>query len=278
MKEVQLTGSIVLFKNDYSVVEVAVNSFLSTGLNVFLFLIDNSPGTELERLSAIDPQRICYVFNNENPGFGAAHNRAIQLGCNYTAPYHLVMNPDVYFGSGVLEELYHYMEANQNTGHIMPRVLYPDGSLQYLCRKNPTFSSLFSRRFFPRFLRNLLAKRMGRYEYKDHDYNQPIYDVPFLSGCFMFLRTAILKQTGGFDENFFLYMEDADLTRRILQRAQTVYYPHAFIYHHYTKGSYTNLKLTWHHLRSAITYFKKWGWFSSKGPSTHSGYRPSSAP
>ena len=265
MKEVQITGSIVLYKNDYTIVEAAVKSFLSTGLKVFLFLIDNSPGRELEALSTIDPVRIRYIFNNKNPGFGAAHNIAFQQSFQLNAAYHLVFNPDVYFEAATLEQLYNYMEVNRNTGQIMPQVLYPDGSLQFLCRKNPTFSNLFSRRFFPRQLRDLLAKKMGKYEYKDHNYHQPIYNVPFLSGCFMFLRTDILKEAGGFDERFFLYMEDADLTRRILQRSQTVYYPDAFIYHHYTKGSYTNLKLTWHHMRSAVTYFNKWGWINNTG-------------
>ncbi|MCH5686925.1 hypothetical protein LWM68_23225 [Niabella sp. W65] len=78
MKEVQITGSIVLYNNDYAIVEAAVRSFLSTDLNVFLFLIDNSPGTELEPLAAIDPSRIAYIFNNANPGFGTAHNIALQ--------------------------------------------------------------------------------------------------------------------------------------------------------------------------------------------------------
>ncbi|MCH5720083.1 glycosyltransferase [Niabella hibiscisoli] len=264
MKEVQITGSIVLYRNDFAIVEAAVKSFLSTGLNVFLFLVDNSPGRELEKLASIDPSRIHYVFNNGNPGFGTAHNIALSHGSRFNAGYHLVLNPDVYFEPDTLEQLYYYMEEHRDTGQVMPRVLYPNGSLQYLCRKNPTFSNLFSRRFFPRFVRDLLAKKMGKYEYKDHDYLQPIYNVPFLSGCFMFLRTDILKEIGGFDEHFFLYMEDADLTRRMLQRSRTVYFPDVHVYHHYTKGSYTNLKLTWHHLRSAVTYFNKWGWLNSK--------------
>lgn len=264
MKEVQITGSIVLYKNHYEIVEAAVKSFLSSDLNVFLFLIDNSPGPELQSIEALDPERIRYIFNNGNPGFGAAHNRAIQQSVVFNPRYHLVLNPDVYFETGTLERLFNYMEAHQTTGLVMPRVLYPDGSLQYLCRRNPTFSNLFSRRFFPRSVRNLLAKKMGKYEYKDHDYHQVIDNVPFLSGCFMFLRMDTLKETGGFDEHFFLYMEDADLTRRVLQKSNTVYFPEATIYHHYTKGSYTNLKLTWYHMRSAIAYFNKWGWLNKR--------------
>ncbi len=255
---------MVLYRNNFAVVETAVKSFLSADLNVFLFLVDNSAARDLEKLVTIDSSRIHYIFNNSNRGFGAAHNIALQHSSRLKAGYHLVLNPDVYFEPDVLTSLYNYMEQHVQTGQLMPRVLYPNGNLQYLCRKNPTFSNLFSRRFFPRFVRELLAKKMGKYEYKDHDYLQPIYNVPFLSGCFMFLRTETLQEVGGFDEDFFLYMEDADLTRRILQKSQTVYFPDVYIYHHYTKGSYTNLKLTWHHLRSAVTYFNKWGWFSKK--------------
>ncbi|HWV71328.1 MAG TPA: hypothetical protein VN040_06425, partial [Pseudosphingobacterium sp.] len=88
-----------------------------------------------------------------------------------------------------------------------------------------------------------------------------VLDVPNLSGCFMFVRTAILKKIGGFDPRYFMYLEDVDLVRRIGEHARTVFCPFVSIYHGYQKGSYANGKLMRLHIQSAIKYFNKWGWF-----------------
>ncbi len=91
-----------------------------------------------------------------------------------------------------------------------------------------------------------------------------VINVPFLSGCFMFLRTTALKETGLFDERFFLYAEDTDLSRRIHQKFNTIFFPFAEIYHSHARGSYKNIRLTWHNLKSAFQYFNKWGWIFGK--------------
>jgi GT2 family glycosyltransferase len=86
-------------------------------------------------------------------------------------------------------------------------------------------------------------------------------DVPFISGCFMFLKTAVLNDVGLFDDRYFMYCEDLDFSRRINARYRTVFYPEVEIVHHYAKGSYKNKNLLKIHLQSAFQYFNKWGWF-----------------
>ena len=71
---------------------------------------------------------------------------------------------------------------------------------------------------------------------------------------------SVMRQVGLFDERFFMYLEDVDLTHRIGAVAQTIYYPHVCVIHAYARGSYTSLRLTGHHARSAVRYFNKWGW------------------
>ena len=95
------------------------------------------------------------------------------------------------------------------------------------------------------------------------DYNKEM-EVPYLSGCFMFLRTEALKKAGLFDERFFMYPEDIDLTRRIHMRYKTKYYPKVSIVHAHEKGSYKNISLFYIHLKNMIKYFNKWGWFFDK--------------
>ncbi len=255
--------SIVLFKNDQDLVKKAIYSCVNSVLINRIYLIDNSPTDILSCLASLD-SRIEYIFNNANLGFGKAHNIALKRSIEENIPYHLVLNPDVYFEKGVLEELYNFMEANKDVGLVMPKVLYPDGNIQYLCKLLPAPLDLFGRRFlnFGPF-RKIVEKRNEIYELRFTGYDK-IMEVPYLSGCFMFIRTEVLKKVGLFDERFFMYIEDTDLSRRIHRVAKTVYYPYVYIYHDYGKGSYKSLKLLSYHIKSAIKYFNKYGWFFDK--------------
>ena len=107
-----------------------------------------------------------------------------------------MVNPDIKFESAILVKILAYMKVNTNVGHLMPKVFYPNGELQYLCKLIPTPFDLFFRRFVPlRFIEN----RIYRFELRKSGYNT-IMDVPYLSGCFMFLRVSALKEIGLFDE------------------------------------------------------------------------------
>ncbi|MET3112928.1 GT2 family glycosyltransferase [Pedobacter sp. CG_S7] len=258
-QNVDITSCIVLYKNDRLLLNEAIQSFLNTSLNVKLFLIDNSP-TELLKDISVDP-RVHYMHNPANPGFGAAHNIAITMAIKEQATYHLVLNPDIFFKQGNLEKLFDFMEEQPEVGHVMPKILFPDGSIQYLCKTNPTPFDLFARRFMPNFMKNWFKKRMDAYEYRNKNYNETMFDIPYLSGCFMFLRTETLKKVGFFDDRIFMYIEDADLTRRFLEVSKTAYYPKAVVYHHFAKGSHKNWKLMCYSLHGAFIYFNKWGWF-----------------
>ncbi len=257
---IDISCSLVIYKNDIGLLSASIKSFLDTSLLVKLYLIDNSPTNELKNISE-DP-RVIYLHNPSNPGFGGAHNIAIKMAIEQHSKYHLVLNPDIYFEKGNLEKLYTFMEDNSGVGHVMPKVLYPNGDLQYLCKTNPTPFDLFARRFIPDFLKPIFKNRMNRYEYKDKDYNHTMFNISYLSGCFMFLRTATLKKVGYFDDRIFMYIEDADLTRRFLEISQTAYYPEATVYHHFAKGSHKNWRLTCYAIHGAFIYFNKWGWFS----------------
>jgi GT2 family glycosyltransferase len=255
--------SIVLFKNDQDLVKKAIYSCVNSVLINRIYLIDNSPTDMLSCLATLD-SKIEYIFNNANLGFGKAHNIALKRSIEENIPYHLVLNPDVYFEGGVLEELYNFMESDPDVGLVMPKVLYPDGTLQYLCKLLPTPLDLFGRRFlnFGPF-KKIVEKRNEIYELRFTGYDK-IMEVPYLSGCFMFIRTEVLKKVGLFDERFFMYLEDTDLSRRIHRVAKTVYYPYVYIYHEYGKGSYKSLKLLYYHIKSAIKYFNKYGWLFDK--------------
>jgi len=254
-----ITASIVIYKNDLPVLQNAVNSFLKSTEDSTLYLIDNSPTNRFEPY--FQHPRIEYIFNNKNIGFGAGHNLALKkiLAANKSR-YHVVLNPDVYFGSDVLPKLFSFIEQDPAVGLLMPKVLYPDGRLQPLCKLLPTPLTLFRRRFL-QFYPSWSNRLNHWYEMHFSGYDK-IMEVPFLSGCFMFLRTDALREVGLFDERIFLYTEDTDLTRRIHRKYRTIFFPEAVIYHYNQRGSYKNAVKLAHHVFSAITYFNKWGWFN----------------
>jgi GT2 family glycosyltransferase len=252
----RVIASVVAYKNDPVTLSKSMQSFLNSAGDTFLYLIDNSPSDHLRTL--ITDPRVLYIHIGKNIGFGPGHNVAIRKSI-HQAHYHLVLDPDVYFGPEVIPLLYRFMEEEKEIGLVMPKVLYPDGSLQRLCKLLPTPYTLIMRRFL-KFLTPLVKRVNRRYELQFADYNK-MMDVPFLSGCFMFFRNEALQKVGLFDERFFLYTEDIDLSRRVHQQYRTVYYPHTFIYHFFGKAPYKNIKALIVNIRSAVAYFNKWGWF-----------------
>ncbi len=254
-----ITASIVIYNNTPEILDKAISSFLNTALDVHLYLVDNSPTDQLH--TAWDDPRITYMFNGQNLGYGAAHNVAINRAIECESRYHLVLNPDVYFDGGVIETLTAFMDANSDVGLVMPKILYPDGSEQRLCKLSPAPKDQFYRRFMP--IRSILEKRNELYELRTADFSKEM-NVPFLSGSFMFLRTDALKKIGLFDEKIFMYLEDADLCRRLHREYRTMYYPRVSIVHEFFKGSHKSWRLMFYHIRSALYYFTKWGWFIDK--------------
>lgn len=252
-----IVGSIVTFKNNKDTLRKTIDSFQKNDLHTLLYVIDNSPTEELKDVCAGKNSE--YIFNHANIGFGAGHNIALRKTAGKSR-YSLIINPDVYFDQGTLEKMFRFMDQNRDIGLAMPKDLYPDGSLQYLCRLLPDPFDMVIRKV-PRKASDLLfSARKMRYELKSADYSRPM-DVPYLSGCFMFAKTDIFEKIGLFDERFFMYFEDVDLSRRVHRLYRTVYYPEAVIYHGYARGSYKDRDLLSHHLRSGIRYFNKWGWF-----------------
>ena len=259
MMQPVLTASIVLYQNEPRIITRAIESFLACREAHRLYVIDNSPTNLLQQYCA--NERITYLLNRHNLGYGRAHNLALSR-CLENSTYHIVLNPDVYFSPDVIRQLVQFMNSNHHVGLCMPKVRYPDGSLQPLCKLLPTPFQLFMRRFLS-FYPGLLTKLNHEYEMHFSGYNH-VMEVPFLSGCFMFLRMEAVRIAGLFDEKFFLYAEDADLSRKIHKHFSTVFYPYAEIYHEHGRGSYQDFRLLLHNILSAIKYFNKWGWVNDK--------------
>lgn len=262
MSNLKITASIVLFNTPRSQIDMVLKSVFESECVEILYIIDNSPSDRwriLENQNKGDSKntKIRYI-HNENLGYGASHNLAMQEAIEGGSVYHIVLNPDIRFGAEVLPILTDFMEENKDASYVLPKVVYPDGEIQYLCKLLPTPGDLIFRRFLPK---SWGKKRNDRYCLKASGYDK-IINPPCLSGCFMFLRLSTLQKYNiFFDEGYFMYCEDFDLMRRLHRVAKTLYYPNVQIIHDHQKESYKNRKMLIAHIKSAVRYFGKYGWW-----------------
>lgn len=258
-KMYDIVCSLVIYKNDRKQLLDAIVSFLNTDLKVRLVLIDNSPTDELQDI--INDARTEYIHNPSNPGYGSTHNIGIRKYSDKTK-YYLILNPDIYYSKGVIEDIISFMNKDELIGLVMPKVLYPNGEIQYLAKLIPSPFVFFARRFLP--IASLKKRISDKFELRFSGYDA-IMEVPYLSGCFMVFRTEALKKINGFDEKIFMHMEDLDITRRCQDAGfKTIFYPNQIVYHDHLYKSFltiANLKM---YLSSAFYYFNKWGWIFDK--------------
>lgn len=255
-----ISVSLVIYCNDINELNTAIYSTLNSNLVGKIYLIDNSPTNELKVLKNLDSERVVYLFQKNNLGFGRAHNIGINLSIKEGFKYHLILNPDIEFKENILESLHSYMENNLNCGITMPKVLYKNGDLQYLCKKIPSAFEMFGKRLPFNFLKTKINKNLELHQF---DYNQ-ILNVPYLSGCFMFCRVDCFEKAGLFDERYFMYMEDLDLSRSFHRHYETIYYPKVKVIHGYRSESRFNKSLLKALIFSAFKYFSKYGWLFDK--------------
>lgn len=260
IEKATISVSLVMYCNNVEELTTAIKCTLESNLVGKIYLIDNSPTDILNNLQHIDKERVVYLFQNNNLGFGRAHNIGINLAMNEGFKYHLILNPDIEFPDTVLNELTHYMESNLACGFVMPKVYFKNGDLQYLCKKLPNPFELFGKRLPFKSLRDSLNSKLELHHF---DYNKTL-NVPYLSGCFMFCRMEAFRNVGLFDDRYFMYMEDLDLSRRFHKQYETIFYPKVSIVHGFRSESKVNRKLLIALIVSAIKYYNKFGWFFDK--------------
>lgn len=220
-----------------------------------IVVVDNARCAAMRDFCSQRPE-VKYIAS-ENRGFGAGHNIAISMClAEGDANYHLVLNSDVRFKPEVIKELHDFMENNPDVGLVQPEVFYPDGRRQYTARLLPSPIDSFGRRFLPS---GFTHKRNNRYLLKDIDRSRP-FEAPYFQGSFLFLRCDALRDAGLFDERFFMYPEDIDLSRRIHTRWRTLCLPSVRIIHDHRAASYHSLRMTAIHAVNMARYFNKWGW------------------
>lgn len=257
MEEYTVSGCIVTHNNRKCVLKAVETFFQCTkGVPCHLYIVDNdSTDDTIELLHRHFPANrfpnLEILQEKQNRGFGGGHNHILH---KLTSKYHAVINPDIFLKNDVLTEMAHYMDAHEEIGLLSPRICFPDGREQILGKRNPSLRYLVASRFKRDDPNNPLLRE---YAMLDEGSDHP-FEIENASGCFMLLRTSLLQKTGGFDPRYFMYFEDADLTRTIRKYAKAICYPLVTVYHAWERGSAHNTKLFLIHVHSMISYFMKW--------------------
>ncbi|CAM1345182.1 glycosyltransferase [Tenacibaculum amylolyticum] len=250
-EQIDISATIVLYNQDFEELIKAITSFLETpSYTKQLFLVDNSPEKNT-RLEAYPDSRVTYIFNNKNLGFAKANNLVIPQIANISN-YHLILNPDTEFEPIVISKLIDEIEKDKELALITPAVKFPDGKHQYSVRKYPTFFDLVIRKL------SIFRRRIHDQEYRNANLSKQFYPE-VIHGCFMLFKTDDFITIKGFDERYFLYMEDIDICKKIdVLGKKKLYFPEVTITHALKKGSSKKTKLFLYHVLSAVKYFLKW--------------------
>ena len=248
-----ISVSIVTYKTDIKELTKCINSLRSKMVRT-IYVVDNSSQEYLEKFCK-DVENVNYI-PNKNVGYGSAHNIAIRKAMNDGAKYHLVLNSDVYFDPLALDKLVEYMDKREDVAMVQPNVVYPNGGMQYTCRLLPTPANLIFRRFLPK---KMVEGMNYKYMLKKFDHKREL-NVPYHQGSFMFFRVSCFETVGLFDERFFMYPEDIDITRRMHKVFRTMFWPGVTVVHAHRAASYKSKKMLKIHMWNMCKYFKKWGW------------------
>ncbi|GAB3054941.1 glycosyltransferase family 2 protein [Acinetobacter apis] len=243
-------ASIVIYKHTYDELEPTLKSLIAVDIIDKVILVDNDSS---DWAKDFQHEKIHYLKSDGNYGFGYGHNVAIKQFAK-KSDFFLICNPDIVFEASDFKKLVSFASTRPE-GLFLPRIVYENGENQYGARLLPSPLNLFLRRFSPKHAEELDE----HYLLKTFDLKKPIF-VPYLHGCFMLFKSEVLLELNGFDERFFMYMEDVDLSRRCAEKFGNVYYPLTKVTHLHEQGSYKSKTLLKAHLKSAWQYFNKWGW------------------
>lgn len=246
-----LTVSIVAFNDEEDVLNAVstIEEHTPSLIAKTIYIIDNSDRDNNLETSLAKFDDVKYLKQEKNCGFGAGHNKVLDL---IDSKYHAIVNPDIILKEDAFTPLLSYLDRN-DCGMVAPKILDENGELIGAYRLDPTPFDMFIRMF----LKGMFRKRKARHTMQDMDYDKP-FKVPFVQGSFLVIRSDLFKRLKGFDERFFLYMEDADLCRRVNSVSTLMYCPDASVVHRWGQGSHKSLKLFRMHVASMIKYFRKW--------------------
>jgi len=245
---------VIVNYQTYELTKNTINSILEYEypFKIEVIVVDNASSDDsLVRLQEYFNDKVKFISSQENNGFAAGNNQALKIA---TGKYQLLLNSDTIVWENTLEDIYNYMENNEDVGACGCQVLLENGELDMACKRS-----------FPNVKNSFIRLFHIPVNSKDDDYNltslpdDEVYEIDCLTGAFMFMRKSALDDAGFLDETFFMYGEDIDLCYRIKKAGwKIIYYGESKITH--LKGASSKKqksKLIYEFYRAMYIYYKK---------------------
>lgn len=210
-----------------------LRSVVHDGLKIVVTINIPEDESRLKEFSDLD---IRIIRNSSPKGFGANHNTAFMSG---PSDHFVVVNPDIRLSRFSFDSMLRRFDAS--IGACAPLVFSPDGHLEDSFRKFPTLAKLIKRKLWGQ----------SRPDYQPQNVEQ----VDWVAGMFIVFCSKAFRSIGGFDERYFMYMEDADICRKLLHRGwRTIVDPDVSVIHDARRASRRSPRHFFWHVRSAVRF------------------------
>lgn len=220
-----------------------------------VWVVDNGSSDGSAEMTRAEFPAITLIDNAENLGFSRANNQAIAASESRLV---FLLNSDAQVHLGALDALAAHADAHPEAGILGPKVLNPDGSLQFSCRHFPSLGAGFFRNTY---LGRLFPQNKFARDYLMTDFDHAsVKAVDWVSGCAMLLRRDLIDKIGALDERFYMYCEDVDICRRAWDAgSKVVYVPQSIVTHAIGRSSDKNAEaMIWEFHRSWLAYDRKY--------------------
>lgn len=258
-KKINVSACIVSYNNSDKILPTFQSIFKYTNdVNLTVYLSDNGSNDNTTEIVKKNFPQVIIIDNKKNKGFGYGHNQVID---KIKSDYHFVINPDILLSQDTISELVTKMEQDNKIIMATTKILNTDGSEQYLPKRNPRLRYLIGGRLEKHA--EVFKKYRDIYTMRNEIITGPL-DIEFCTGCFFGIKTEIFKKLGGFDDRFFMYFEDADISRRANKLGRVVFFPDVTVTHQWERASSKTLKFFLIQLSSMFKYMIKWSRLKKK--------------
>lgn len=235
---------IIVNRNTSELLSQCLNSIYETSSRYAFEIIVVDNGSTDDSVAMVETRfpAVKLIKNDGNQGFARANNQGLDIS---NSRYFMLLNSDTIMLEGAIDTLIEVADQNPNVGVIGPKLLNLDGSLQ------KSWAS------FPSLLSEMLGKNFSN---RTPVPNLPnTFDVDWLMGACMLVRSEVLHNVGKLDEDYFFYSEETDWCYRIKKRDWKIWYTtNTAIYHlgggSTSKGSVFQLVRLY---QGKLLYFKK---------------------
>lgn len=240
---------------------VMKSSFDNSILNKIIVVDNDSKDDSIELAERLNFDKLKIIKNKDNLGFGKACNSGVK---NSQSDFILFLNPDAMVYEDTFHKLFDYIEKNDNSDVVVygVQLIGDDGKVQRTCARFPNLSNFLVKVLG---LNKLNSKYFETYHLEEWNHNET-KQIDHVIGAFYLIKREIFNSINGFDERYFVYFEDLDLSKRVYDSGyKTIYLSEVKAYH---KGGGTSEQVKalrfFYSTRSSLIYsFKHLGIFKS---------------